>query len=134
MMYLFDTSAWLAHLFGEPGVAEITAIFDDPQAQVSISVLSLPEMYGRLKALNRQEEWASVREIYAALFSKTLVVDEQIAQAAIVLRAGTTPRLPTIDALIAATALVHKLTLVHRDPHIAAIADDRLRQMKLPDR
>lgn len=134
MMYLFDTSAWLAHLFGEPGVAEITAIFDDPQAQVSISVLSLPEMYGRLKALNRQEEWASVREIYAALFSKTLVVDEQIAQAAIVLRAGTTPRLPTIDALIAATALVHKLTLVHRDPHIAAIADERLRQMKLPDR
>lgn len=134
MTYLFDTSAWLAHLFGEPGVAEITAIFDDPQAQVSISVLSLPEMYSRLRALNRQEEWASVREIYAALFSRTLVVDEQIAQVAIVLRAGTTPLLPTIDALIAATALVHKLTLVHRDPHIAAIADDRLRQMKLPDR
>lgn len=134
MTYLFDTSAWLAHLFGEPGVAEIGTIFDDPQARVSISVLSLPEMYGRLKALNRQEEWASVREIYAALFSRTLDVDEPIAQAAIVLRAGTTPRLPTVDALIAATAVVHKLTLVHRDPHIAAILDERLRQMKLPDR
>ena len=133
MTHLFDTSAWLAHLFGEPGMAETTSIFDDPHAQVSISVLSLPEMYGRLKALGKQDEWVSVKAIYSALFARMLAVDEQIAETAIVLRSSTTPRLPTIDALIAATAVVHKLTLVHRDPHIAAVADNELRQMRLPD-
>ena len=133
MMYLFDTSAWLAHLFGESGVVETGLIFDDPQAEVAVSVLSLPEMHGRLKALGRQEQWPGVMEIYASLFAKMLPVDERIAQKAIELRTKTTPRLPTIDALIAATAAFHQLTLVHRDPHLAAIESSDLHQLVLPD-
>ena len=133
MMYLFDTSAWLAHLLGEPGVMETGLIFDDPTAEVSVSVLSLPEMHGRLKALGRQEQWPGVMEIYAVLFTKILPVDERIAQKAVELRTNTTPRLPTIDALIAATAAVHQLTLVHRDPHLTAIDSSDLQQRILPD-
>ncbi len=64
-MFLLDTSAWLAHLFGEP---------------------------------------------------------------------GATKRLPTIDALIAATAVQNKAVLVHRDPHFEAIPIEQLQQLKLPEK
>lgn len=134
MTHLLDTSAWLAHLFGEPGAEAVNLLFEDPQNVVHVSILSLPEMYGRLKALDRQEQWPLVRDTYAGLFAKYLPVDEAIAAAAIELRGSTQPRLPTIDALIAATATVHGLTLVHRDPHLAAIAGASLSQVSLPDK
>jgi predicted nucleic acid-binding protein len=60
--------------------------------------------------------------------------DVTIAQAAIRLRVTTLQRLPTIDSLIAATAAVHGLTLVHRDPHLAAIPTSVLKQIKLPEK
>lgn len=85
MNYLLDTSAWLVHLFGEPGVEEVTAILATPDAETSISVLSSPEMYGRLKALSQQEQWVVVSGRYALLFSRRLPVDEQIAETAIAL-------------------------------------------------
>ena len=75
MMYLLDTSAWLAHLFGEPGIEEVTAIFEEPDGEASISVLAYPEMYGRLKALQRQAQWGVVRDSYAPLFVRRLRVD-----------------------------------------------------------
>lgn len=134
MTYLFDTSAWLAHLFGEPGVDEIMQVFDDPASEVSVSVLSLLEVHGRLKALGKQDQWPTINKIYSALFVRALPIDERVAQIGIEVRSATTPRLPVIDALIAATAVVHQLVLVHRDPHIAAIADSRLRQLILSDK
>jgi len=132
MSHLLDTSAWLAHLFGEPGVEEVSRIFEDAQSEVFVSVLSLPEMYGRLKALDRQDQWPLVRDTYAELFARVLPVDESIAAAAIEFRSRAQPRLPTIDALIAATARVHGLILVHRDPHLAAISSENLAQVSLP--
>lgn len=134
MSHLLDTSAWLAHLFGEPGVEEVSRIFEDAQSEVFVSVLSLPEMYGRLKALDRQDQWPLVRDTYAELFARVLPVDESIAAAAIDFRSSAQPRLPTIDALIAATAQVHGLILVHRDPHLAAIPAKSLAQLTLPDK
>lgn len=134
MSHLLDTSAWLAHLFGEPGVEEVSRIFEDAQSEVFVSVLSLPEMYGRLKALDRQDQWPLVRDTYAELFARVLPVDESIAAAAIEFRSSAQPRLPTIDALIAATARVHGLILVHRDPHLAAIPTTSLAQLILPDK
>lgn len=134
MSHLLDTSAWLAHLFGEPGVEEVSRIFEDAQSEVFVSVLSLPEMYGRLKALDRQDQWPLVRDTYAELFARVLPVDESIAAAAIDFRSSAQPRLPTIDALIAATARVHGLILVHRDPHLAAIPVKSLAQLTLPDK
>lgn len=86
-----------------------------------------------LKALGRQEHWPSVWSIYAELFTKVIPLDEKIAHQAILLRAATPKRLPTIDGLIAATADVYRLTLVHRDPHFAAIPPEHLRQINLPE-
>ena len=134
MTYLLDSSAWLAHLFGEPGVEEVTLLFDAPYTRVSVSALSLPEVYARLKAIGRENRWAEVWDAYAQLFVAVIPVDEPIAHQAIRLRASTPQRLPTIDGLIAATALARGLTLVHRDPHMTAIPMTELRQVQLPDK
>jgi predicted nucleic acid-binding protein len=132
MTHLLDTSAWLAHLFGEAGVDEVTSLFDDPDTQVSISALSIPELFARLKAIGRPTEWPNVWGTYSALFARVIPADIEIAHQAVRLRATTPGRLPTIDGLIAATAVNRKLTLVHRDPHLSAIADPSLRQVQLP--
>ena len=134
MTHLLDSSAWLAHLFGEPGVDDVTLLFDDSKNEVSISALSIPEVFGRLKSMERQAHWPEVWEIYSKLFFKVLPVDDVIAHQAVQLRAATTGRLPTIDGLIAATALSRQLTLVHRDPHLSAISNPDLHQMQLPDK
>ena len=133
MTHLLDSSAWLAHLFGLPGVEQVNSLFDDPRITVHLSVLSIPEVYARLNSLGQPEHWEEVWTTYSALFSKVLPVDEAVAHRAVRLRAATPQRLPTIDSLIAATAAIHQLTLVHRDPHMAAIPADSLRQMQLPD-
>lgn len=134
MTHLLDSSAWLAHLFGESGVEQVNRLFDDPQIEVSISALSIPEVYARLRSLDRQENWPKVWEIYSALFTKIIPADEAIAHQAILLRAATPERLPTVDGLIAATAALQQLTLVHRDPHLVAIPSHLLSQMQLPSK
>ncbi len=134
MAYLLDTSAWLAHLFGESGVEAVNQIFDDPQEEVYVSALSLPEVYGRLSALGQHEQWPVVLKNYQALFSRILSADEQVALLAVQLRSTTPVRLPTIDGLIAATAVAHRLTLIHRDPHLAAIPSADLNQQLLPSK
>ena len=80
MSHLLDTSAWLAHLFGEPGVEEVSRIFEDAQSEVFVSVLSLPEMYGRLKALDRQDQWPLVRDTYAELFARCCRLTSRLRQ------------------------------------------------------
>jgi hypothetical protein len=47
---------------------------------------------------------------------------------------ATKQRLPTIDGLIAATAAVNDMTLVHRDPHLAAIPPQLLQQHQLAEK
>jgi predicted nucleic acid-binding protein len=130
---LLDSSAWLAHLFGEPGVEQINLLFDNADNEIYISTLSIPEVHGRLKALGAEAHWEEVWKRYTQLFTKTLPADETVAHEAVELRATTPHRLPTIDALIAATAVAHQLTLIHRDPHFAAIPPHLLRQQQLPD-
>lgn len=134
MAYLLDTSAWLAHVFDESGAEEVDQIFTDPKIGVYLSVLSLLEVYVRLKAMGRQERWPAVYNTYAALFTKILPIDEQVVMAAIQLRAATPARLPTVDGLIAATAAVHNLVLVYRDLHLASIPVENVRQMRLSDK
>ena len=130
-MFLLDSSAWLAHLFAEPGVEQVNELFDDADNAVFISVLSLPELYGRLKALDQQAKWDEVWQAYAGIFTGILPVNEAAAHQAILIREQTVERLPTIDGLIAGIEVVHHLTLVHRDPHFTAISDSLLPQMVL---
>ncbi len=134
MSYLLDSSAWLAHLFGEPGMEEVNQLFADEGNTVSVSVLSLPEIHARLKALGQQDQWPNIWGIYAELFTRVIPVDERIALRAIFMRTASPTRLPTIDGLIAATAGVYQLTLVHRDPHFSVIPAEHLRQIQLPDK
>jgi predicted nucleic acid-binding protein len=133
-MILLDSSAWLAHLFGEPGAEQVTLLFDNAADEVSISALSITEVYGRLKALDAQDHWQEVWNLYSLLFSNILAADEAIAHLAVSFRAAASRRLPTIDGLIAATAAHHEMTLVHRDPHFAAIPSDLLQQIQLADK
>lgn len=133
MTHLLDSSAWLAHLLGEPGVDQVNLLCNDPTVTLYVSVLSLPEVHGRLKALGQHEHWPDVWTAYALLFERVLPVNQSIAEQAIRLRAATTERVPTIDALIAATAAVNRLTLVHRDPHFAAIPTSTLLQLPLAE-
>jgi PIN domain nuclease of toxin-antitoxin system len=60
MTHILDSTAWLAHLFGEPGVDEVTLLFADPHTQVSISVLFIPEVFARLKAIGKETHWPEV--------------------------------------------------------------------------
>ena len=133
-MYLLDSSAWLAHLLGEPGMEEVNLLFDDPQAEINLCALSIPEVYARLRALGHEEQWHEVWKSYAPLFTRVMAVDEAVALQAIVLRSAMPIRLPTIDGLIAATAAVHGLILVHRDPHLAASPPHLLQQKRLADK
>jgi predicted nucleic acid-binding protein len=134
MTHLLDSSAWLAHLFGEPGVEQVNQLFADSKASIFVSALSLPEVYGRLSALGQSDRWEQVWTTYATLFERVLAADQAVAEEAIQLRAATSQRLPAIDALIAATAAAHRLTLVHRDPHMAAISVAWLEHLRLPDK
>lgn len=133
-MYLLDSSAWLAHLFGEPGVESINQLFDENQSGISISVLSIPEIFTRLKAMGQETQWQNVWTTYEPLFDNVIPVDVTIAQKAIDLRSTTPTRLPTIDALIVSTALVNKSILVHRDKHMAALPESVIQQIQLPDK
>jgi len=63
LTYVFDTSAWLAHIFKEPGWEEINTLFDETNASIGISVVSLPELQSRLKALGKDEQFVKIREI-----------------------------------------------------------------------
>ncbi len=132
MRYLFDSSAWLVHLFGESGVEEVNSLFDDRAVDIVISVLSIPEVYARLLAIGKEQHWQEIWNTYSLLFANVIPVDESIALQANMLRKNTSRRLPTIDGLIAATAKAHSCTLVHRDPHMAAIPQKLLKQIHLP--
>lgn len=134
MSILLDSSAWLAHLFDEPGVEEIGSFFEDAGTPVSISALSIPEVYARLKAIGREDKWDEVWGIYSELFNSVIAADEAVALQAIKLRSSSKVRLPAIDSLIAATAVLGGLTLVHRDPHMAEIKRGGLKHHRLPEK
>lgn len=131
LTHLLDSSAWLAHIFDEPGADAITALLEDEEMELGISVLSVVEVHGRFRARGRADEFDEVLEIYRQLFTRILPVSEAIALRAVALRQAATARVPAIDSLIAATAAHHGAILVHRDAHFLAIPDDKLTQEML---
>ena len=55
LTHLLDTSAWLAHIFDEPGADTITALLEDMDNEVAISVLSIVAVsYTHLDVYKRQ--------------------------------------------------------------------------------
>jgi predicted nucleic acid-binding protein len=47
LTYLLDTSAWIAHVFREPGWDYINTLFDEYGSCIGISVVSLAELHSR---------------------------------------------------------------------------------------
>jgi predicted nucleic acid-binding protein len=129
--YLLDTSAWLAHAFNEPGADEVMALFEDPEATIAISTLSILETHARFRARNRTDEFRDMLETYRLLFTRIYPADEAIVLRAIALREAGKARIPAIDAMIAATAAHHHATLVHRDPHFGGLAEESVAQLLL---
>lgn len=129
--HILDTSAWLAHLFEEPGADQISELFKQNDNQVGVSVASLVEAYARLRAVGRAAEFEWAVDRYRQLFHSFVPVTESIALQAVSLRSMATSRLLAIDSIIAATAAQHSALLVHRDPHFLAIPNDLLKQEML---
>ena len=133
MTHLLDTSALLAHYLAEPGAARVQALFEDNAVVAGASILSLYEFELRLHQLgmdaaNRTTELNR----YRALLNEVVVVDEAVRSEAIHLRNSATAHVAAMDILIAATASLKDATLVHRDPHFAAIPPSLLKQEVLP--
>lgn len=131
LTHILDTSAWLAHIFDEPGADAITALLENKETELGVSTLSIVEAHGRFRARGRESEFDEMLDIYRRLFTHILPVSEAIALRAIVLREAASARVPAIDSLIAATAAHHGAILVHRDPHFLALAGEEVKQQFL---
>ncbi len=129
LTHLLDTTAWLIHLFDEQGADDVGALLGDEEAQIGISVLSLVELNGRLRSGNQGELFSSVLAAYRPLFAAIVEVDEGVAMEATRIREAATARVPSIDALIAATAVSQQAVLVHRDSHFRSISDEMVTQL-----
>lgn len=128
LTHVLDTSAWLIHVFKEPGSDQITTLFQNEDNRVAISAVSLIEVYSRLKSIDRATEFNPTAEQYKYLFHEILPATEEIAFRAVTIRRAATERLPSIDSIIAATAAHHGAILVHRDPQFLSIPEDQLTQ------
>ncbi len=60
-----------------------------------------------------------------------LPVNDEVVNLGLDIRRACDQRIPTVDLLIAATAVNSGLTLVHRDPHFLAIPKKVLQQQYL---
>lgn len=131
MTHLLDTSALLVFLLGESGADRVQALFDDERNGIAVSVLTKSELWARLKSLGSESKFGTIWAENRKMFEAVLPVTEDVAEASNTLRGRCRDRIPTVDALIAATAIVHGLTLVHRDTHMQVIPARLLRQMDL---
>ncbi len=131
--HVLDTSAILAHYLNEPGADDVNAILAQGPDVAGISLIALVELRGRLAevAANPQEAERAFK-LYTDTLTTVLPFSREIADAAMDLRAAIRPRLPLVDALIAASAKKHSAVLVHRDPHMATIPASLVSQLMLP--
>ena len=131
--HVLDTSAILAHYLNEPGADDVNAILAQGPEVAGISLIGLVELRSRLAevAANPQEAERAFK-LYTGMLTTVLPFSRETADAAMSLRAATRPRLPLVDALIAASAKQHSAILVHRDPHMATIPASLLNQVMLP--
>jgi predicted nucleic acid-binding protein len=133
--HLLDTSAVLAHYFGESGAIEVDAIWQQPDSKPGLCVLSIPELKTRLaEEVDDTDEVDRVFQLYANELTSCVPVDRAVADEAARLRDSSPKRLPLVDACIAACAAHHGCPLVHRDPHLDALPTDAVRQLRLPDK
>lgn len=131
MNYLLDTNV-LSELFKtrpEPKVAQWLEEAD--QDSLYLSVLTLGEIRKGVENMGTSSKKARLvqfleKDLPAQFEGRLLSVDPPVAEAWGLLEARENRPLPTVDALLAATALAHDLTLVTRN-----IQDFRFAKLKL---
>jgi len=131
--FLLDTSALFAHCLEEPGCETVESILEKFTGDARISVVTWLEFQMRLEEIHPDSK--ARREIlacYAELLDDPEPVTKEVAGAACDLRRQAGRRIPNADAMIAATAKLAGATLVHRDPHLAAIPAKLVKQLVLP--
>ena len=133
MKYLLDTSALMAHVLSEPGWEIVDGLLNEQSRDTAISSITWLEfnILARATAPNPASA-AEVLALYQDLLAEAIPATRETAGAALELRLLAAKRLPTADALIAATARLAGATLVHRDPHLAAVPHKVLKQILLP--
>jgi predicted nucleic acid-binding protein len=120
--YLLDTSAIFALTDNEEGADLVEAILSKArrgEVTVSISAMTAMEVY-YVSSGERGEEEAN----HLLLLVRGLPVTELSLEDALILPAARFKaryRISVADAWIAATAAVHDLTLVHKDPEFDSL-------------
>ena len=118
--YLTDTSIFIAAELGRP-------LGCPPPGQSRVSVATLTELLvGAELAHGSAQEKARERTLAKARSFVTLPFDEPVAEVLARLLAGAKKlgrRAPLADAIIAATALVHDLTVWTQDEDFDALAE-----------
>ena len=120
MSYLIDTNVLseLRRKLPHPGVSVWFA--QRPASSLYMSVLTLGELRKGIDGLNDEDrklalsDWLHT-ELSMFFLGRVLSIDEQVADRWGQLVAAAGRPLPAIDSLLAATALVHGLTLVTRN-------------------
>ena len=133
MSYLLDTSALMAHALSEPGWEIVEGLLNEHSRDIAISAITWLEfnILARATAPNAAAA-AEVLALYQDLLAEAIPTTRETATVALDLRRLASKRLPNADALIAATAKLAGATLVHRDPHLAALPHQVVKQIVLP--
>jgi predicted nucleic acid-binding protein len=132
MRYLLDTSALLAHYRQELGWEVIQALLEDRTSEITLASPSLAEFSRRMHDLGADD--SAIQDIldeYRLLFDDVVSIDGSTATAAYRITRQAISRIPLVDALIAAAALMDRAVLVHNDKHMAAIPTEVLKQQAL---
>lgn len=119
MRYLLDTNVLSdARRRAHPGLNAWLAA--QPRGELAISVIALLELERGVLRLERRDHEAGAHlrawlttDVPAAFAGSILAVDERVARRTA--RLHVPDPMPEMDALVAATALVHDLTLVTRN-------------------
>ena len=121
MRLLLDTSALVCLVEREFGW-EVAKARMASSSEISISALTVVEFTKRCLAQGETEAQArqSVDEMIS-LIHEVISTDEAIAKLVLTIAVNATSRVPTVDSIIAATAIQHGAVLLHRDAHFRSI-------------
>ena len=126
-MYVLDTSALLAHYLAEEGADFVNALITHDKAYVA----AVRWLEYRVRIKGEPEAKATVR-LYEEAVKGTISITREIAARAFEIREVSSKRVPSVDALIAASASKLGYQLVHRDSHFRVIPARVLKQQMLP--
>ncbi|AIE85297.1 type II toxin-antitoxin system VapC family toxin [Fimbriimonas ginsengisoli] len=133
MTHLLDTSAALAHYWGEAGADRVDELLREAGVSIGISVLSVFEIAQAVAhRTGDDKEGGTVANVYAGLAHEIAPVSMETVREGLDLRRSATARIALADCLIAATAAQNGAVLVHRDPHFSTLPAERPRQEVLP--